>query len=438
MPMILLMLGLLSSLSASETSWERDLMSRGWTSASVAVLQREKVMLVQGNAGIQTPFITSDVMLHAYSLLFIDSMQEAEKHRANRLQKWLEERWRTVTTVDHTRKDPQNLLPMALRRARLILGVANSLINPQWHCEWDELRPIIAEHVATIRSATAGFLKPSWMPTNREWQGIDLTRLEARGLHADGDDLARLWQTHAWLSGFVFSGQRQEDMAIFAVLRGTCEEEELRRLFRPLFLIAGPPKNPDLVYDCGDPFAAFSEGLPPRWQILSDCVLPDMEWLRSVTTQGFPCQNFSFGRAVAASLGSTLARLGPWFESAPEYGKTLSEMFNPPPRIDRLKFVYRHLVFNPEMPSFEWGPNFARPWETLHGQYLYCLSLLLGEWPVQAPDLFHQKAWQRKSMRTVLKAWTDEAYSLQLFDQKIDIFGGPPPPPAVLVEAEPT
>lgn len=437
MPIILIISCLFLSISASEVSWEHDLRSHGWSSASIAVLQREGTILVQGNPGIKTPFITSDVMLHAYSLLIIDSLQEAEKYRSIRLKKWLEERWRTLTTVDQTQKDPDNLLPMALRRARVILGVANTLMNPQWHCEWDELRPIITEHVATIHSATAGFLKPSWMPTNPEWQGIDLNRLQARGLHADEDVLARLWQTHAWLAGFEFSGQRREDMAILAILRGACEEQELRRIFRPAFLIAGPPKLPDLVYDCGDPFSAYSADLPPRWQIVSDCVLPDMEWLRSVTTQGFPCQNFSFGRAFAASLGSTQARLGPWFESAPEYGKKLSEIFNPPPRIDKLKFLYRHLAFNPEIPSFEWNPNFARPWETLHGQYLYCLSLLLREWPAQAPELFRQEAWQRKSLRTVLKAWTDETYSLQLFSSKIDIFGGPPSPPAVIVEPHP-
>ena len=202
---IVFLLGLLMVVSgtvkAQARDWKVTAKKAGLSSQQIRQLANDKILISeQRRLQVFAPyidptipvFITSDSILHAYHILFEETISRVEQRNCERLPEILRFIWKNLENVDEGIQGNQDLATAAKDRARIVIGTALRLLGDEGIEPDAKVAAIIAEEVGWI-SAAEGTRKPAWLgpPDELDLLAIDYSRYKPRGFYANFGPLAR-------------------------------------------------------------------------------------------------------------------------------------------------------------------------------------------------------------------------------------------------------
>jgi len=441
--------------------WSEEAGRHGLSPAGVKLLAQQKV-LVTGESFKQVfdpyirsglpLFITSDSLLNAFRVLYVESVLRLERANARRLPLLLRHIWDHLDKAAALFQESPELTAAAKRRARVILGTALRLLEN----EAAEMEPgvaaLVAEEVAKVHAAKA-MEKPAWLgPPDPGFLALDYSRFRPRGFYTKSEGLERYFRAVAWLQAIPFRVSKDEELLSVLILafanvkkgphENVADWSERLAFFRRFgefvgtgddwdlqaargFYSAGPlsdyrerymkkasagrdaPQSNDLIRIAPENPAEAAE---PNFRILSACRTPDAVFFHRTTdirTFGFD-RTLPSGLDVATALGSSYAQSKVAFKDREKLLRTL----------DEAKVFFK-------------GPN-------LYFDYMDCLAALLGKPEPDAPAFMSGEAWQAKSCQTVLGGWAQRRHTWALQAKKSATYDyGYYVPPLGFVEPEP-
>ncbi|WP_324726024.1 DUF3160 domain-containing protein [Actomonas aquatica] len=461
-----------SGTGAGESDYDwKELADRiGLTPADVERLQRDKLMIedvqlkqiFEAYTEPQGPvFVTSDVLLNAFMVLFEDSMREVELRRAGQLRIALE------SLVESARKEMASernaYTAEALRggweRAQRVVGPAACLLGTDPEFFDEAVRVDIAREVARIRAAAVVAL-PEWVgPPRPSLQAIDYRSMRPVGLYAGGELLQNYFRAVRWLQTVPLRAEVDEELTAIALL-GYAHGRRGQAVFDDFTVWWGRQDDRGLE-EASHEFQNLLDGRGPsgaeadwdlkladrrRWllrermdteawgRLRNTLQLPDggeeelAEWEFRVLS-GFRLPDalalqgdgkpgaFRPGLVVAAMLGSELA----WRE------------------LDRRGDVGRDDEFVAAGRA-EWRPEDLRKAypPSLYDDYLEVLAALVELAEPDAPEFMRGEAWAAKSNQTLLAGWAQMRHAATLQAKESALYFGMVMVPPGFVEPNPT
>ncbi len=185
-------------------------------------------------------FITADSLLSAFHVLYEESILRLEESHARELPVLLRKMWRDVSRWHSASfRRPEEVAP-ALQRAKVVLGTAIQLFDPQKPVSNDEaIQALIQAEVAKVIAAEA-IEKPDWLgPPDEGFMAIDYGRFMPRGFYSKSAELQRYFRAVSWLQVIPFRVSKDDELWAILVLGqaipdGGRETEWARRLIELL------------------------------------------------------------------------------------------------------------------------------------------------------------------------------------------------------------
>ncbi len=449
-----------------EDGWRAQAERLGFGAEDLTRLERDKLFiedlqLKQSFEGYTRPrgpvFVTSDVMLNAFHVLFEDSFHELELRRVGVLREELERLVRRSReqiarfsarhefAVEEVRPGWEHLQRVVGPALRL-LGTAPEFFD-------EAVRGDIEAEVARIRAAKEIAL-PQWLePTSRDLLAIDYRRMRPVGFYVEDEQLADSFRAVRWLQSVPFRMERDRELVAMALM-GTALDHD-PRFFGAYGGLLGRPDDPDLTRAV-DEFQNFLSGSDrslseqmafcrrwllreefsrDEWGKLNDAVslpleaqeklaqirfrvmsafrLPESLALAGDTEAG----RLPRGLVVAALLGSKFAeaRLG-----ADESGRRAEAM---------------------AAARADWHPGGVverrRGEASVHDRYLDVLATLAAPAEADAPGFMRGEAWAAKSCQTILAGWAQQRHTFTLQAKEDVLYFGLMQLPPGFVEPNP-
>jgi len=407
-------------------------------------------------------FITSDAVLHAFHILFEESLARVEAANVTKLESLLSRITGKLPAAVRETKGVPDIKAAAARRAEVMLKTALRLLGRAAPGSSPAVEKIIAAQVQEIEAAT-GTRKPEWLgPLDEGFMALDFTRYAPRGLYARSTVMQRYFRAVSWLQSVPFRVlvaeeyvaaqligraaylsqptmswaylQREPFLESWAALAGERDDHSLMDLLNDGMGEEGmsfdnaadlkrmqehraeemnkkrrqPRVNDTLRFPPGDPALTA----PPEYRLLSAVALPDAVMMqRTSVLAGSGGQRYPDPLEVAAGLGSAFAT-------------------------DTLKAALPGEVWAGIAPGVQWLS--ARPsGPSLYDSWLGCMRELVNAPEPDAPDFLRGAAWQRKSCQTLLASWTQMRHALILQAKTHQFFAGPDEPPPGFVEPDP-
>jgi len=406
-------------------------------------------------------FITSDAVLHAFHILFEESLARVEAANVSKLEALLSRIIGKLPAVVKETKGVPDIRAAASRRAEVMLKTALRLLGRMAQGSSAATERIIAAQVKEIEAAT-GTRKPEWLgPPDEGFVALDFTRYAPRGLYARSAVMQRYFRSVSWLQSVPFRvlvaeeyvaarligraarlsqppmawsyAQREPFLESWAALAGERDDHSLMELLNDgggdeglSFDDAADLRksqehraekmrqqrqtevNDTLRYPPGHPDITA----PPEYRLLSAVALPDAVMMqRTSLLPGNSGQRYPDPLEVAAGLGSTFAA-------------------------DSLKASLPADVWAGVAPGVEWLGAGARG-PSLYNAWLDCMGELVNAPEPDAPDFLRGEAWQRKSCQTVLASWAQMRHAFILQAKTHQFFAGLTELPPGFVEPDP-
>lgn len=376
-------------------------------------------------------FVTSDGPIVAGYRLLEHTVMRMERWSFAKVPSGLAEVEAKLGETERELKLPAETAAAASRRARFVAAVGRLLLGDEPegldHATLAQAR----ECAALVEKAEGRSMPPGLGPPDAGWMGFDWRVFRPRGIYAGDERMERAFRATRWLQSVPFRLERDEEVAAFWLLR---EAEGRASGFNP------SPEWAEGLMPTADGYSRFRDaalnvddenGFGPEQvaalraelrKALAGRVNTDLlhetprgdeariaPWVplpedglifRLLHPEGrppLPGKGFPAGLAVAAALGSPLAR-----EGLPGAGDT--------PLTDGATWIaaahrMRAALLDPAEPD--------------------------------APALFSSPAWQRKSLRTALGSWALERNVWTLHSHEVvSYLGGPKQLPG-LVEPDP-
>jgi len=432
--------------------WRGEAGKLGLDEADQQQLARQKVLMTNeafrqvfaayrvGNPfkGKRVPvFITSDSILNAYHVLLEESVYWLEWANAGTLPRCLSALLEAVNTLEVRSPGHPELASAARQRARLVLGVALTLLGLETPGIDGGLLGTVRSEVERI-TAARGLHRPTWLAAGKgSLVAIDYGRFRPQGFYTRSDRLARYFRSMRWLQAIPFRVEVEAELLSMLVLGVGLRRadgsglEEILQFFRAFIGVGDDPDLLDAARVKGltsekpsrlilspqrlrtiqaKMLEWFRSGLGPRindqirlpdeepaYRFLAACRTPDAILFQRTTDQKvLPRRSLPTGLEVCVALGS----------------KPAADLLVEDPDRDRVLEIIR-----------ETRPAFAG--RTLYAAYLNCLSALLEPPDARVPAFMRTDVWQRKNLQTALAGWAQlrHTFTLQI-KATTRVFGG--------------
>lgn len=419
------------SASTDGGRWRQSAKAHKLTDADVAVLERNKFVISgqtypQAFLAYREPdmpvFITSDSIINAYHVLLEESLYRLESARARELADILQLIWTNLPGPSPKESPGQ---AAAVRRARIVIGVALSLMGQPASQPDDKLAAIIAGEVEQVTAAKAKAL-PAWLgKPDESLLAIDYTRCRPRGFYTTTNALRRYFRAVSWLQAIPFRVGGNEECMAFLLIAECLSTDRVG--------------NRDVLAKVNRFFTGFTEllGRPDDWDLVSvrneidrkrSSIYPRIDWPLADLMTSVREAVAERARAGEGSQISDMVRLTA--QDVPNF-RVLSAHRTP----DAILFALTTFPWATDQPRFPGGlevcaalgSKFAR--EKLAGEkggkvvaiidkakpifagrsvycdYLDAMAALLGKPEPDAPPFMATPAWEAKSCQTALAGW---------------------------------
>jgi len=158
--------------AADTYSWEKAARHAGLSDESIASLATNKVLITDRQfkqvfepyvAAPFPVFITSDSLLNAFHVLYAESLVRMENANSRRLSRILAVIWSNLgAPEEHLRNADSKLVPVARKRARIVIGTAMRLFGDESIKADKETTGLIDAEVKRVLGAS-DVLKPEWL-----------------------------------------------------------------------------------------------------------------------------------------------------------------------------------------------------------------------------------------------------------------------------------
>ena len=374
-------------------------------------------------------FITSDSLLNAYHVLFEESIRKLEGKQAVLLKqlvnalygKLLEkpELYRTTSYDNY------------FCRAKLILGIAIKLFNPEFKIKEAELNKLADAEVAKINSAK-GISMPKWLgKPSVSFAGIDYNRFKVRSFYNKSESLKRYFQVTQWLQAIPFHVEKDVDLATFEIIFHYWENitkgypgEKFKKYFYIYDELLGKQsgiginsfneytnfynengsdgfddfrkkmfslKKKDFINDKIH-YTTLTENKITEFRILPARETPSAMLFSFTTDYRKSKQFFPRGLEVAAMLGSKFAM----------------QQLSPEVRV----IVKRNRNLIAPQTYMLYGVR--KEEHSLYGRYLRTLKTLFDNKNKSLPYFMKTKSWEIKTCNTVLASWSQMRHTWAL------------------------
>jgi hypothetical protein len=445
-------------LQMASYDWEKDAAGRKLSVNDINTLKTQG-LVVTGETSRQVffpyldqtqLFITSDCVANAYSILLEESIRLLEKSNARNLNAFLSAAWKELAGIESKHTGDKALLHAAAMRIRIMMGVAFELSSGEKVQAAPELAKTIEDEVQRVIAAT-GQSKPAWLgPPDEGFEAIDYTRFKPRGIYADNPALERYFRATAWLQAIPFRLDRDDEFAALLLLYVEMDDrqdkefadsaQQVHSMVKSLDSLVGEadgwgllgmdtgdwpdkPWTPQFLADIrqllltdlpkdgqeqiNDQYAIRGKDAKPEpsFRLLAAHRVPDAVLFSK--TEQLRQGAMPSGLDVAVALGSPVARK--------IYEKNHADLLK---EIDADKDMF--------------GQG------SIYSLYLNVMATLLQPVDSAAPPLFHQPAWEEKSLETFLGGWAQDrhAWILQA-KQNVEMMGGIDAVPSGFVEPVP-
>lgn len=207
--------------------WQEAARKGGFDDKGIETLSKQKV-LVTGESFKQVfdpyirsglpRFITSDSLLNAFHVLYVESVLRLERANARRLPLLLRHLWDHLDKAAALFQESPELTAAAKRRARVIVGTALRLLENEAAEMEPEVAALVAEEVAKVQAAKA-MEKPAWLgPPDPGFLALDYSRFRPRGFYTKSEGLERYFHAVAWLQAIPFRVSKDEELLSVLIL----------------------------------------------------------------------------------------------------------------------------------------------------------------------------------------------------------------------------
>ena len=211
-------------------------------------------------------FITSDAMINAFNVLFLESFTRLEKSNAQKLRLVLEKIYDRLPSVKEIsaetsanlppgsgeKDDPKDPIAAAAVRARIVIAVALQLLGDAPNKQDPRLAPVIGAEVERITRAE-GLFKPGWLgPPDPGFMALDYSRFKPRGFYTGSEFTARYFRCLSWLQALPFRIDRDEELLSFLIMAKALaghglDDRPISALFQSYKDFLGPPDDLNLA-----------------------------------------------------------------------------------------------------------------------------------------------------------------------------------------------
>ncbi|MDD3118884.1 MAG: DUF3160 domain-containing protein [Victivallales bacterium] len=357
------------------------------------------------------PFVTTDSILNAYQVLFEASLLQVETGQAAKLQKIVLALNRGLADFHGDNfKVPPELLRAALRRDRLIVGVAAKLLDPEFKLADPELEQAVAATVNQLQTGSGLFIPSWWGHPTPQFAGLDCQRFRPCGFYDSSTILQRYFQAVTWLQQIPFQVDSNEQLLAYLVLQNVYSHSDAKThaaFFHFYRGILGPPDGKEFI-----PFISY---LP--------CSLKNLDDFRKLLRKTPPEQiNDTMRTALLPESGLDLLRILPARQTPDAI--LFAMVIDPRRAVDHfpsglevaamLGSSFASEQLSPEQDKVAADAVTSLQQESLYCQYLQTLQTLFDPLPPEAPDFMRNRAWEIKSCNTVLAGWAQQRHAWTL------------------------
>lgn len=376
---------------------------------TLAQLKRDKVaygkknyrQLFDAYVAAKVPvFITSDTVLHAWHVLLERSVQRLEWHRARNVPRALRIVWDRLPKVVAEQEFGADLERRALRRARLVFGVALVLAGGEPEGAPGPVVDLIRAEAKRVEAAE-GLSKPAWLgPPEADFKAIDYGDFRPRGFYATEEPLQRAFRASRWLKVVPFFLDRDEDLAALHIISRAWGGAAV-----PDFDLDGYERLVPVIdtHTATDFVGAFTDTTGP--QLLAELRKEYRKGMGSwrpwdLVAERRPRANLRVLPALRLPEDDLFDTLSHADNVRPD-GMTICAA---------LGSSWARAQLGPRKTKI--GPLNAG--DTVASDYYQCVAALLDKAEPDAPALFSQPAWKRKSCRTALASWAQWRHTFSL------------------------
>lgn len=491
---------------AIPSAWQEDARMQGLSEAEIFILQRNDILLSnleyrQIYSAYADPdvsvFITSDSLLNAYHVLLEESVVQFESGQVSRLSDMLRMILTDLETLRFSIKDQPKLNAAALRRARLVIGIAVRLLDSGFVFGDAELDDILIAESARIESAEAVLL-PEWLGVpSPSLLAIHYSRFRPRSFYTRSVRLERYFRAVSWLQAVPFRIEQDEELLAMLMLGhalrfrpsesaevtfgGSNEaweaDQRVEDTLHHFYEVVGDPDLPDILVaaDTASWLTPSNDDEPEISDDIAEKSRDEFSWEDEGKRQVKVLRPQDL-QQCRAELREKLHKDGK--------GPQINDQDRLPPDDPRQVDDYQFRVisasrtpdaalfqrttdarrFNRQFPSglevaVALGSPVARTFlnepekerllqeidsckemfesQNLYGVWLNTLKALLDEPEHDAPEFMRSEAWQSKSCNAVLASWTQLRHTSALHAKLNGGFGGGRIPPPGFVEPDP-
>lgn len=184
------------------------------------------------------PLITTDTLLHAYSVIYSDAIRSLEKQQSSVLRKWQEGLWERFA---HIKNGTKVLSKAELADLVGLIAVGRGLMEPKWKPDDIIREPAwINEELKRIRAGKGRSYSEAWR------RQIEYSSFRPRGIYAGDAELERYFLARIWWSRFPFRLQNDRELRIVSEL-ATVDRGLYQPLIDPYRKLLGDREDPDLL-----------------------------------------------------------------------------------------------------------------------------------------------------------------------------------------------
>lgn len=354
------------------------------------------------------PFITTDSCLNAFHVLYEESIFRLENRQADVLEAMVDDLYQSLLSPKayDSFRFPREETSKAMRRAKLVLGVAKKIYHPEFVINDPELEKDACLEISRINQGS-GIFFPKWLgePT-AAFAGIDYSRFKPRGFYQRNDKLEKYFKATAWLQAIPFMVNRDDDLLSFLILSDSfyklCQDYAERQryflFFKVYDVLLGKPDGQGIHNDfCNRNLYRKDELLSFRKELESRNAPQINDSLRGEKLPGKGIQELRIlpARATPDAILFTLT-------TAPELNRAVPDGLEICALLGS-KFARKQLP--PQLLEIiEKQRNIANQ-DNCYSSYLHLLQSLFETGFANAPDFMRTTPWEIKSCNTALAGW---------------------------------
>ena len=374
-------------------------------------------------------FITSDSLLNAYHILFEESIRKLEERQALFLEQLVNALYKELPVNPELYK--VYACDNYFYRAKLILGIAVKLFNPEFKIKNKELNELVNTELTRINKAE-GISMPKWLgKPSASFAGIDYSRFKVRSFYNKSESLKRYFQVAQWLQTVPFRVEKDVDLATFKILLNYWENitkgysgEQFRKYFYIYDELLG--KQSGIGINSFNKYTNFynengSNGFNDfRKKLLSlkkkDFINDKIHYTNTVKNKItefriLPARETP--SAILFSFTTDYRKSKQFFPDGLEVAAMLGSKFamqQLSPEVRAIVKRNRNLI----APQIYMLYGVRKKAHSLYGRYLRTLKTLFDNKNKSLPYFMKTKSWEIKTCNTVLASWAQMRHTWAL------------------------